>query len=108
MHYGTSPSTPASAATAPPTPHHRFDTPTSLSRHANSLKCEDGLEGWQILKQERLELSGNDIQPENKGAHDDLAIATGLAAWAATIDFPEVEDESRIIRRRIDGGGPLF
>ena len=47
-----------------------------------------------------------------KGAYDDLAIATGLAAWAATNGFPEllleVEGKSRNIRHSIDGEGPLF
>ena len=93
-------------------PRRTIVSTLQLLMAANSLKCEDGLEGWQILKEELLELSGNDTQPEDKSAHDDLAIATGLAAWAATNDFPEllpeVEDESRIIRRGIDGQGPLF
>ena len=44
-----------------------------------------------------------------KGAYDDLAIATGLAAWAATNGFPEllleVEGTSR---NSIDGEGALF
>ena len=79
---------------------------------ANSLKCEDGVEGWELLKEELLELSGNDARPEDNSAHDDLTIATGLAAWAATNDFPEllpeVEDESRNIRRGMYGEGPLF
>ena len=67
---------------------------------ANSLKCEHA-----------LELSGNHTQPEDKSAPDDLAIATGLAAWAATNDFPEllleVEGKSRNIRHSMDGEGPL-
>ena len=74
---------------------------------ANTLKRGHDLEGWELLKEELLELAGDDTQPEDKGAHDDLAIATGLAAWTAANDFPEllpeVEDESFWNRR-----GPLF
>jgi hypothetical protein len=77
---------------------------------ANSLKCDNALPGWSLLKEELLELSGADTQPGDKSAHDDLAIATGLAAWAAANDFPELlpEIEDPFVRPRMDASGPLF
>ena len=77
---------------------------------AKTLKCDTTLDGWSLLKEELLELSGNDTQPADNTAHDDLAIATGLAAWAAATDFPELlpEADGEIVRRGPNGGGPLF
>ena len=77
---------------------------------AKTLKCDNHLDGWSLLKEELLELSGNDTQPADSTAHDDLAIATGLAAWAATNDFPELLPEAgdETIRRGLNGQGPLF
>ena len=74
------------------------------------LKCDNDLDGWALLKEELLELSGNDTQPAENSAHDDLAIATGLAAWAAANDFPELLPEAgdETIRRGLNGQGPLF
>ena len=77
---------------------------------ARTLKCDSSLPGWSLLKEELLELSGNDTQPAENSAHDDLAIATGLAAWAAANDFPELlpEADDETIRRGLSGQGPLF
>ena len=77
---------------------------------AKTLKCDTTLDGWSLLKEELLELSGNDTQPADNTAHDDLAIATGLAAWAAATDFPELlpEADDETIRRGLNGQGPLF
>jgi hypothetical protein len=76
---------------------------------AGTLKCESTVPGWPLLKEELLELSGADTHPAGS-THDDLAIATGLAAWAAAGDFsallPEAADET--VRRGLNGGGPLF
>ena len=77
---------------------------------ARTLKCETSLNGWSLLKEELLELSGGDTQPADRDSHDDLAIATGLAAWAAASDFPELlpEADDETVRRGLDGSGPLF
>ena len=77
---------------------------------AKTLKCDNSLPGWSLLKEELLELSGNDTQPAENSAHDDLAIATGLAAWAAASDFPELlpEASDETVRRGLNGHGPLF
>ena len=77
---------------------------------AKTLRCDSSLSGWSLLKEELLELSGNDTQPAENSAHDDLAIATGLAAWAAANDFPELlpEADDETIRRGLNGQGPLF
>ena len=77
---------------------------------ARTLKCDSSLPGWSLLKEELLELSGNDTQPAENSAHDDLVIAAGLAAWAAARDFPELlpEADDETIRRGLHGQGPLF
>jgi hypothetical protein len=77
---------------------------------AKTLKCDTNLNGWSLLKEELLELSGADTQPADRTAHDDLAIATGLAAWAAAADFPELlpEADDESIRRGLNRSGPLF
>lgn len=79
---------------------------------ARTLKCDPKLDGWPILKEELLELSGVHTHPEDHGCHDDVAIATGLAAWAAITGYPEllpeVETETRGIRHNLDGEGRLF
>jgi len=77
---------------------------------AKTLRCDSGLSGWSLLKEELLELSGADTQPAENSAHDDLAIATGLAAWAAASDFPELlpEADDETVRRGLNGQGPLF
>ena len=72
---------------------------------AKTLKCDNNLDGWALLKEELLELSGAGTQPADSAAHD------GLAAWAAAGDFlellPEAGDET--VRRGLNGGsGPLF
>ena len=75
---------------------------------ARTIKCDTNLDGWSLLKEELLELSGGDTQPADREAHDDLAIATGLAAWAAAADFPELlpEADDETVRRGFNGGGP--
>ena len=77
---------------------------------ARTLRCDSNLSGWSLLKEELLELSGADTQPADREAHDDLALATGLAAWAAASDFPELlpEADDETIRRGLNGQGPLF
>ena len=78
---------------------------------AKTLKCDTTLNGWELLKEELLELSGNDTHPAANTAHDDLAIAAGLAAWAAATDFPELLPEvgEETIRRGPGSAtGPLF
>jgi hypothetical protein len=54
---------------------------------ARSLKCPKSLDGYQTLEAELLEINGGNAQSK---AHDDLVIATGLAAWAATQDFADL------------------
>jgi hypothetical protein len=54
------------------------------------LACADDVANHQVLTDELLELSGADTQPLRSGAHDDLAIATALAAWAAVRDSKEL------------------
>jgi len=70
---------------------------------ARTLKCDPNLDGWPILKEELLELSGVHTHPDDYDSHDDVAIATGLAAWAAITEFPEllpeVDSDNRTIRR---------
>jgi hypothetical protein len=79
---------------------------------AESIRCKPNLEGVSMLKEELLELAGESTQPANGTAHDDLAIATGLAAWAATVDYPELlpemEQTNQPIRRGMWGEGRLF
>ena len=77
---------------------------------ARTLKCDSSLDGWPVLKEELLELSGADTQPAHSSAHDDLAIATALAAWAAARDFPELlpEPGDESVRRGPPRQGPLF
>lgn len=80
---------------------------------ARSLKCDAKLEGYEILEEELLELAASDSQPESTGAHDDLAIAAGLIAWAAIRDTPELLPEAEDARRKdsrpsLFGPGRLF
>ena len=75
---------------------------------ADTLKCDTNLPGWTLLREELLELSGNDTQPADSTTHDDLAIATGLAAWAASVDYPELLPEADDQELRSRQSGPLF
>ena len=67
-----------------PAGHRSFNPAPPEAR----LKYETSLGGWSLLKEELLELSGNDPQPAEYSAHDDLAIATGLAAWVQSGLYP--------------------
>lgn len=93
-------------------PRRTIVSTIQLLMGSHTLKCKSSLPGWDLLKEELMELSGADTQPGDASTHDDLAIATGLAAWAAAADYPEllpeVEDESRPARRSMDGPGRLF
>ncbi|MFN0106995.1 MAG: hypothetical protein ACKV2U_33485 [Bryobacteraceae bacterium] len=80
---------------------------------AKSLKCKRDLDGFLLLQEELLELAGESTQPAAKASHDDLAIATGLAAWSAARDVPELLPETKDARKRRNSGsmfgsGPLF
>ena len=55
-----------------------------------TIRCPKDLIGWKEFMGEMLELSGESTQPESGGAHDDLVMSTGLAAWAAIRDTPEL------------------
>jgi hypothetical protein len=54
------------------------------------IRCPAGLDGWDDFVREFLDLSGDSTQPDARGAHDDLVLATALAAWAAARDYPEL------------------
>jgi hypothetical protein len=76
---------------------------------ARTIKCDPKLDSWPILKAELLELSGATTHPEDYKSHDDVAMATGLAAWSATTDFPELLPEVEgEFRRNQDDQGPLL
>ncbi len=55
-----------------------------------SLVAPKVIDGWQQFRAEMLDLSGDSTHPASPGAHDDLVIAVGLAAWAAAADTPEL------------------
>lgn len=80
-------------------PRRSIVSTIQLLMGAHSLKCKPDVPGFKILKEELMELSGNDTQPDSSSAHDDVAIAAGLAAWAAVDACPELLPE-------VDGDGP--
>jgi hypothetical protein len=55
-----------------------------------TIRCPRELIGWKEFAAEMLELSGDRTQPESPNSHDDLVMSTGLAAWAAIRDTPEL------------------
>lgn len=94
-------------------PRRELISVIQLMMAAGTLKCAREVEGYQTLKDELLELGALDTQPVSSRAHDDLAIAVGLAVWAITRDVPELLPEPVDSRRHdaprsLYGPGPLF
>jgi hypothetical protein len=94
-------------------PRRELVSVIQLVMAAQTLKCAREVDGYQTLKDELLELGALDTQPVSGRAHDDLAIALGLAVWAATRHTPELLPESEASRkqesrRSLYGPGPLF
>jgi hypothetical protein len=54
------------------------------------LRCPESLSGFNEFREELLHLSGTTTHPQGRQMHDDLVMSTGLAAWAALRDFPEL------------------
>jgi len=81
-------------------PRRNLVSTIQLLLAARSLKCRKDLEGMEILEDELLELARQDSQPTASRAHDDIAIASGLAAWAAVRDVPELLPESEETRAK--------
>lgn len=71
-----------------------------LALGAESIKCEPNVAGFQTLVEELLELQAGSTQPAGARAHDDLALATALAAWGAVQDAPELLPQSEESARR--------
>lgn len=55
-----------------------------------NLSCPKNLPGFPAWMHEMLSLSGCATQPATAGDHDDLTLATALAAWAAVRDNVEL------------------
>lgn len=75
-------------------PRRNLITCLQLLMAVRSLRCARDLEGVEALRDELLELQAGDTHPSSATTHDDLAIATALAAWAAIADVPELLPES--------------
>lgn len=70
-----------------------------------TIRCPRELVGWPEFMAEMLELSGESTQPQSEAAHDDLVMSTGLAAWAAVRDIPELRPGAM---GTSDNNGPTY
>lgn len=58
--------------------------------NAQILRCPVNLEGWDEFAREFCEISAESSQPANSRSHDDMVMSTGLAAWLASRDVPQL------------------
>jgi hypothetical protein len=58
--------------------------------HLRTLTAPPNLDQFSVFMEELLELDGKTTHPASPSGHDDLVIATGLAAWSALRAVPEL------------------
>lgn len=70
-----------------------------------TIRCPKDLIGWKEFMTEMLELNGESTQPQSNKSHDDLVMSTGLAAWAAIRDIPELRPGAK---ESSENNGPTY
>lgn len=58
--------------------------------NAQILRCPVNLEGWDEFAREFCEISADSSHPASARSHDDMVMSTGLAAWVAARNVPEL------------------
>lgn len=75
---------------------------------AGRLVAPPGVENWETLCEEMLDLNASTSQPNKTSSHDDIVMAVALAAWHATQVRPELLPAPKRSKIHWSPSGNLF